>query len=835
MKDPAGNTWAYTYDVRGRQISAKDPDKGTTTTTYDNAGQVTSTKDARGKTLWYVYDALGRKTEERDTSATGTVLAKWTYDTLAKGQLTSSTSYAGSNAYTTAVTGYDNAYQPLGQSVTIPASEGKLAGTYTTTYSYALDEQLQSVSLPAGGGLGAEKVITYFDKLNRPEWMAGPYGWGTYVSEDTYSSYGEMLSMDLVNSYVDQLTYTYDQASRRLVSQGLWLENATGEVLHTMYGYDDVGNVTSVSDRPTVAGGKADTQCFTYDGLRRLTQAWTPSSNSCTGSASSLTLGGAAPYWESWGYDAVGDRTSQTTHASGGDTVAEYTYPSAGSVRPHAVTGIVTTAPSGSTTSSSFAYDAAGNMTSRSMAGSTAQTLTWDTRGELSDVKAGSTDQDGSVYSADGDRLVRRQGTTVTAYLPGGEELTLNTSTQTLSAKRYYSFAGQTVAVRTGTGLAGVSTLVADPQGTALVSIANGTNVVSRRYTDPFGNVRGSKPAWPGDHQMLDKVLDASGLTQVGARFLDTATGRFVSVDPVLDTANPQQWNAYAYAGNNPVTFSDPSGLFIPNMHPDGMNDKQWGNAKHGRPAGPGTAPAQSSSASNPIHTGRKVSPPVHVTISSYATGGGSITTGGGKKSSGHAPVHSAAPAPTSSGYPACANVCGQSSPYGGWIALGVVALAGGWVVCAALVEFCAGGAIAAGVTEEATADAGVAAAAETGTAEAAGASEIPAGSTADAATSGSRISSSVRSQYFRDGAETPTCSYCQQNPAEHLDHVIPRSQGGDLSPDNLTPACSWCNLSKGARPAPVNPPPGYVGEWPPSFWPTRMSEWWNATYGGAG
>jgi hypothetical protein len=29
-----------------------------------------------------------------------------------------------------------------------------------------------------------------------------------------------------------------------------------------------------------------------------------------------------------------------------------------------------------------------------------------------------------------------------------------------------------------------------------------------------------------------------------------------------------------------------------------------------------------------------------------------------------------------------------------------------------------------------------------------------------------------------------------------------------------------------------VNPPAGYVGEWPPSFWPSRMSDWWNATYG---
>ena len=47
----------------------------------------------------------------------------------------------------------------------------------------------------------------------------------------------------------------------------------------------------------------------------------------------------------------------------------------------------------------------------------------------------------------------------------------------------------------------------------------------------------------------------------VGARYYDEANGRFISVDPVLDLADPQQWNAYAYANNNPTTLSDPSGL----------------------------------------------------------------------------------------------------------------------------------------------------------------------------------------------------------------------------------------------------------------------------------
>lgn len=43
-----------------------------------------------GETLTYSYDVLGWKVETR--AAGGTLLAEWVYDTLAKGQLTSSTS-----------------------------------------------------------------------------------------------------------------------------------------------------------------------------------------------------------------------------------------------------------------------------------------------------------------------------------------------------------------------------------------------------------------------------------------------------------------------------------------------------------------------------------------------------------------------------------------------------------------------------------------------------------------------------------------------------------------------------------------------------------------------
>jgi RHS repeat-associated protein len=59
----------------------------------------------------------------------------------------------------------------------------------------------------------------------------------------------------------------------------------------------------------------------------------------------------------------------------------------------------------------------------------------------------------------------------------------------------------------------------------------------------------------------LGKPLDATGLTQVGARYYEASIGRFISVDPVMDVSNPQQWAAYSYAENNPVTYSDPTGM----------------------------------------------------------------------------------------------------------------------------------------------------------------------------------------------------------------------------------------------------------------------------------
>ena len=43
------------------------------------------------------------------------------------------------------------------------------------------------------------------------------------------------------------------------------------------------------------------------------------------------------------------------------------------------------------------------------------------------------------------------------------------------------------------------------------------------------------------------------------------------------------------------------------------------------------------------------------------------------------------------------------------------------------------------------------------------------------------------------------SCQYCTR-PAENVDHVIPRSQGGEHKWDNVVASCRRCNSKKGGR-----------------------------------
>ncbi len=96
----------------------------------------------------------------------------------------------------------------------------------------------------------------------------------------------------------------------------------------------------------------------------------------------------------------------------------------------------------------------------------------------------------------------------------------------------------------------------------------------------------------------------------------------------------------------------------------------------------------------------------------------------------------------------------------------------------------------------------------------------IKAGS-AGGATAFQRFSQNVRGEALADNPGT--CVYCRMwTDTPEIDHVIPRSAGGNATIQNAQVTCIWCNRSKGSRPFPVNPPPDYVGPFPPPWWRNR-------------
>ncbi|WP_426570362.1 RHS repeat-associated core domain-containing protein [Streptomyces canus] len=563
MTGPDGAVWTYGYDLRGRKTTSTDPDKGQIDTTYNDLDQpisTTSILNGASRTLIIDYDELGRKVGTWDGAQDDAHrLTKFTYDSLAKGLPTASIRYVGGTTgkiYSQVVTGYDALGRPKGTKTVIAATDPLVTAgapqTFTTSTVYNIDGTVQSTSMPAVAGLPAETVANSYNSLGL---LTGTEGINDYVQNIGYSPYGEIEETRLGTSTGAkqlQILNRYEDGTRRLANSHTVDQTNAGYTSDVDYVYDATGNVKSITDS---AGGK-DTQCFAYDGYRRLTDAWTPSSNDCAAARSASALGGPAPYWTSWTYKPGGLRDTQIEHKATGDTTTAYGYPAVnanGAGQPHTLTSVTVNGGS----AKSYTYDEQGNTSKRYGPTGTAQSLVWDIEGELSRLTEGTKTTD-YLYDANGELLIRRGPDKTVLYL-AGQELHYDTAANKFTAQRYYP-AGDATAVRTETGL---SWMVDDHHGTASMTVDATTQAVTRRYTKPFGESRGATPpAWPDDKGFLGKPADAdTGLTHIGARAYDPATGRFLSVDPILAPEDHESLNGYAYANNTPVTKSDPSGL----------------------------------------------------------------------------------------------------------------------------------------------------------------------------------------------------------------------------------------------------------------------------------
>ncbi|MEJ3741937.1 polymorphic toxin-type HINT domain-containing protein [Actinomycetes bacterium KLBMP 9797] len=558
--DPAGITWRYEYDQRGRKTKSVDPDSGTTTYQYDDLDRLVSSTDGRGVTLTNVYDIVGRKRATYQGSAdTGTKLAEWVYDGVARGELHYSARYVNGQQYLIINTTLDAFYRPIKTAYVLPKADigDKLGGRYEFATTYNSDGTIQSAGWPAAGGFAAEGVTYGYDEIQRATSVTGAT---SYIPEITYAQTGEVLRTRLsTGGKTAWLSYAYDRGTKRLTQSRLDRQNLTVPDIHARYTYDDAGNILSIADTPE--GGQRDIQCFTHDFLRRTEEAWTTASTAadpCAGGPAASGVGGPAPYHHEYEYDSTGNRTVETKQGLGGagDVTREYKYPVAGQPQPHTLDEVVEETSAGDRLYT-YDYDDAGNLERRVQVGQE-QNFTWDAEGHLASVTEGG-NTTSFLYTADGDRLVRKEQNATTVYLPG-MELRLDHTTQVVDPTRYLSAPGGGTIVRT---VKGHYFLAGDHHGTAVAAVDATTGAIEHRRSTPFGEQRGTQPgAWPGEKGFVGGTKDATtGLTHLGAREYDPATGRFISIDPIIDVNDPQQMNGYAYGNNNPASYSDPDGL----------------------------------------------------------------------------------------------------------------------------------------------------------------------------------------------------------------------------------------------------------------------------------
>jgi len=128
---------------------------------------------------------------------------------------------------------------------------------------------------------------------------------------------------------------------------------------------------------------------------------------------------------------------------------------------------------------------------------------------------------------------------------------------------KYYTLGSRRVAVRMGGTLYWV---LVDQLGSTMVLLDGNGNKVGEKWYFPWGEERYTSGSLFTDRRFTGQRWDgALELYDYRARYYDPALGRFTQPDTIVpEPGNPQALNRYAYALNNPLRYTDPTGHYIP-------------------------------------------------------------------------------------------------------------------------------------------------------------------------------------------------------------------------------------------------------------------------------
>jgi RHS repeat-associated protein len=537
VTDAIGAVTAATYNQRGFRTQLVDADAGTWNYQADSLNELVSYTDANSHSFGMAYDALGRMTSRSEPEGTSTWM--WGHTAAAHdiGALDSVSGYGYSEALS---------YDALGRLATKIITSDQ---TYQYDYSYnsigGLDTVTYPVS-PAPTGTTATRFKIQYGYS---------YGVPIQISDITQPTAATLWALSSVNDYSSPTNELLGAGTLAVTStHKVWTNELTG-IQSGVSG--SANNRQNLSYQWDLKGNLVER----WDQLQNVKEDFIPDALNRVSSSTLNTLQNLSVT-----YDASGNILTRSD-------VGTYTYDP---VRRHELKS------AGSAFTAT--YDSNGNVLTRN---GLAQTWASFNLPTALQAKIGS-----AVYSSEfsygPDHERYRQsatysnGTEVTSYAGGLFEKV----TGPVSATTYYRHYVPTpsehtiIIYRNSNSTTSTVFALADHLGStdAVVSGTAGTvgNLLVRESFDAFGQRRQANWAAgspsSGEYTAISSTtrrgftfheqLDNIGLTHMNGRVYDPLVGRFLSVDPLIgNLGDSQSVNPYAYVGNRPLSFVDPTGF----------------------------------------------------------------------------------------------------------------------------------------------------------------------------------------------------------------------------------------------------------------------------------
>lgn len=565
----------YAYDDRGRLASITQGNGTKARTTqlhYDSAGFLESVIDPLGHTVSLTYHAAGRVTQE--TLLDGRVI-HYAYD--ANGNPTAITP-PGKPDHSFAYSSVDllSIY-----SAPVVGSEAN-----QTSYTYNLDRQLTRVARPDG-----QAVDIGYDPAGRPSTLTLARGSINYAYDAVTGNLSSISAPDGAH-----LAYVYDG---QLPMSETWSGPLIGSVKRT---YDNDFRVTSIGTNRS----KAINLKYDQDGLLRRAGDLVLSRHTQNG----LLLGSHLGQLEdTYAYNTFAEPINYQATFRGSPLYAiHYTRDRLGRIKTKTET------TGGETDIFAYSYDVAGRLVKVKKDGVVLSRYTYDSNGNRLSVKRGTKTVTGSydeqdrliqygnktyVYTANGDLVVAGKtnyqydalgnllnvtlpNSTQIAYLVDGRNRRIGKQVNgTLVQGFLYQDSVKPIAELGGSNNVRSRFVYATRVNVPDYMIKGG--VTYRIITDQLGSPRlvvdvaTGRVAQRMDYDEFGKVINdtrpgfqpfgfAGGLydrdtklVRFGARDYDAETGRWTAKDPILFEGRDA--NLYAYVVNDPVNFTDSTGL----------------------------------------------------------------------------------------------------------------------------------------------------------------------------------------------------------------------------------------------------------------------------------